>query len=458
MTESERWLLRCAFLACAGLYLFHLYLIWKYAVDVPFMDEWASFEPNQLPAGLSVNGLFAQHNEHRIVTTRLLVWLLFHLNGWNLRTHQLLNFALYGLILMVSVWFVKKTALQIPIWLILSFVVFLLSPLNWSNHFWGYQSQLHFWLLFYLASSYYLFSDTQSWLYLVVGVAATILSTYSMAGGLVSSLVLLVMFGLFKATRIYSVEPRKRARDYLQLMLVAGLGGATNVMWLINYRKPVYHPPLVLPHQGQFWRYFTNIVALGFGMDRLSLPWGLFCLFIVLAPLLGVLLSRRGGWPAGQWRAFVPTLGVLAVLASVTAGRTGFGIEQSKESRYFELGMSLIPLSLVGWAVFLQESKRLKAGVIAGLWVFCFFASWNGWKDFQNYQIEALRRNAGLACLLASYRGIAGGYCPTIYPTPIPPRILEQAKLLNASFYRGFGGGIATEAGRASDRATGNQE
>ena len=142
----ESWLTGFAVLVCIGLYIFHFYLISKYAVDVPYWDEWASFEPNQLPRGLSLDNLFAQHNEHRIVTTRLFVSLQFHLNGWNLATHQLLNFVIYGLILIAIGWFAIGAAPQMPTWLILSFIVFLLSPINWFNHFMGYQSHIHFWL------------------------------------------------------------------------------------------------------------------------------------------------------------------------------------------------------------------------------------------------------------------------------------------------------------------------
>jgi hypothetical protein len=72
----------------------------EYAVDVPFEGEWASFEPSQLPSGLSLGGLIVQHNEHHLVTTRLLIWLQYRLNGWNLAVHQIFNVSLYGITLL----------------------------------------------------------------------------------------------------------------------------------------------------------------------------------------------------------------------------------------------------------------------------------------------------------------------------------------------------------------------
>jgi hypothetical protein len=123
-------------------------LIWKYAVDVPFEDEWASFEPNQLPSGLSFSSLIVQHNEHRLVTTRLLVWLQYRLNGWNLAVHQIINFLLYGVTLLTLLWVLMSDGPPHVGVAVLWFAPYLLSPINRANHFWGYQSQLHFWFFF----------------------------------------------------------------------------------------------------------------------------------------------------------------------------------------------------------------------------------------------------------------------------------------------------------------------
>jgi len=422
---------------CIGLFLFHLSLIWKYAVDVPYLDEWASFDPTQLPSGLSLENLFAQHNEHRIMTTRLLVSLQFHLNGWNLATHQILNFAIYGLILLAIGWFAKGAAPQIASWLILGFIVFLLSPINWFNHFMGYQSHVHFWLLFSLVSAVFLFSDTQRWLDVVVGSAFAVLSICSDAAGFVSSFALLIMFALFKIIHIHSsAESRRAARGYFQVILVVGFLGSALLLWLLDYRKPPYHPALVLPHEWKFWSHFLNLVALGFGVDGVSNTLGAFCMLIILVPVVGVILINKRNLRVGQWRTLALMLGVLGVLASIAAGRAGFGVEQAKDSRYFEVGMMLIPLSLVSWTFLLQEKKLLRAGLIAGLWIFCFQTFWNNWKEFRQYKRVAIQRKAGLTCLTAYYQGDGDSNCSTLYPVPIPIHLLEGAKALNVSFYR----------------------
>jgi hypothetical protein len=437
-TIVQTWLSEFAFAVCIVLYLFHLCVISAYAVDIPYMDEWASFTPNQLPDGLSLADLFAQHNEHRIVTTKLLVWLQFHLNGWNLKTHQILNFAIYGFILITIGWFAKETVPEVPGWWIFGFLIFLLSPINWANHFWGIQSSVYFWLFFYLIAAFFLFSETQRWRDLILGGVAASLSTYSMASGFVSSLVLVVMYGLFKFIRIHSSRESRNAQSFAQLIVVVGFLGTTTLLWLVGYRKPAHTPSVALPYEWRFWGHFVNLVALGFGADRVSSILGTICVFIVVIPVSATIIINNRNFSARQWRAFVSTLAVLAVLASLAAGRAGFGVEQAKQSRYFEFAMSLIPLSVVNWALLLQRRQRLKAAVLASLWIFCLLTFWNSWKDFQNYKLESVRRNDGLKCLSAYYQRNAGNNCPTIYPEPIPTPFLEAAKTLNVSFYRKF--------------------
>ena len=213
-TALEVGLTGLVLVVCTGLYLFHFSLIWKHAVDVPYEDEWASFESNQLPIGLSLGGLVAQHNEHRLATTRLVIWLQYRLNGWNLAIHQKANFILYALSLVAVYWLLASEQPSHLGLAVLCFMVYLLSPINHKNHFMGYQSQIHFWLLFLVLACYFLFRDPQNWLDNGIGAGAAVLSMYSLAGGVVSSLVLLMMFGLLTAARVRSCKDSERCAAY----------------------------------------------------------------------------------------------------------------------------------------------------------------------------------------------------------------------------------------------------
>lgn len=435
-TGLKLWLTGLALLICITLYIFHFQLIWKYAVDVPFEDEWANFEAQQLPSGLSLSGLIVQHNEHRLATTRLLIWLQYHLNGWNLAVHQIFNFFLYGITLLALFRLLTSNGPPQVGFAILCFMAYLLSPINHVNHFWGYQSQLHFWLLFLVLACYFLIREADRWLDIVLGTAAAILSMYSMAGGVISGVVLLVMFGVLTIGRVRSLENTGRAGGYyLRAAFVLVLLGGAIFFWLNNYSKPSYHPAVVLPYEFKFWSYFVNILALGFGVDQVSNILGVFFLSVVLLPIVGLILTYRRNLPIGLWRSITVTLAVLGVLASVSIGRAGFGVEHAKESRYFEVAMPLLPLAGFNWTLLLQARKALMITVVGSLWIICFVAFWNNWREFRIYKREAVRRESGLKCLTAYYNGKGDGNCPTIYPGPLPTRLLEGAKTMNVSFY-----------------------
>jgi hypothetical protein len=98
--------------------------------------------------------------------------------------------------------------------------------------------------------------------------------------------------------------------------------------------------------------------------------------------------------------------------------------------------MPLLPLAVVNWSIFLQKRKFLVIAAIASLWVVCFFTFFDNWRQFKYYKREAVRRQIGLKCLKAYYEQKGDGNCPTIFPVPLPPRLLQEAKRLNVSFYR----------------------
>ncbi|HEY6122506.1 MAG TPA: hypothetical protein VIV66_21300, partial [Pyrinomonadaceae bacterium] len=74
-------------LICVGVFLFHFSVIARYAVNLPNMDDWALVAGDDHPSSVDLEWLYDQHNEHRTTTTKLFVWLQYHLNGWNVRTH-----------------------------------------------------------------------------------------------------------------------------------------------------------------------------------------------------------------------------------------------------------------------------------------------------------------------------------------------------------------------------------
>ncbi len=420
---------------CVGLYAFHLFHVWRNVVDLPVADEWEIFNPDQLPGGLTPGWLFAQHNEHRMATYRLAVWALYQVDGWDVAAHQLLNFLLYGAALAFVFIMARRAEPETPPWVALGFIIFLLATIGIQNHVMAIQCAFHFWLIFFLLSARLLFGDAQRTRALVAGSLCSTLSVFSLASGVVSAVVLLLAFALFKSRRAYLARRGvERRGELLQLLLAAVIIGGSVALWLYGYRKPPQHPPLASPLGAEFWNYFLNAVSFCFGFETLSKAAGIIGLLVVLTPACVLLWKKRGELTAGQWTMFSAVACMLAVLASIAAGRGEFGAAQSKTSRYVEFGMALVPFSAVSWWALLGARVRLKGVLLAALWTTLFLAFLNDWR-FRDYRVERALRLRGVECVRDYYLRGGEGFCPEIYPAPLGSR-LDAARKLDAAFYR----------------------
>jgi hypothetical protein len=411
--------------ACAFVYAVQLVVIRRHAVDVPWWDEW-----DELPVP-SLHWVFAQHNEHRLVTSKLLVLALYYVNGWNLATHQTVNFILYGALLAVVTRVCLRSAPGLPAWTVLGFMPFLLSPIASENHNWGLQSQFHFALLFFLAAVDVLYDEAQRWSRLVGAGALCVLATYSAAGGLVSSLVVLGVFCVFKWTRWRgAADAAGRARETRQLLLVASIVGGAVGLWFVRHEGGYV---ALERDASRLFAFFADLVASGFGVDEGRSGTNLACLLLVLAPILLELCRRGLALPASSWRAYTALAGVLVSLAAISLGRASLGIP--RPSRYCEVAVLLVPLSAVAWAIALQGRERLRVLALGGLWIFCLAAFWNDWDGAPRYEAAAKQRRRGLECMARYYAGTGDGYCPGLYPTRMRTK-LEYARALDLSAFR----------------------
>ncbi|HVF84704.1 MAG TPA: hypothetical protein VM821_01880 [Abditibacteriaceae bacterium] len=456
--DLNRILNGLAILGCIGLYLYHFFVVWTYAVDVPFWDEWEMLSPGALSPNLNIPWLFAQHNEHRIVTDKLFIWLLLRWNGWDIAAQQLLNFLIYGALLLVVVQMARKTAPKMPLWAILSFVVFLLSPINHENHLMAFQSSFHFVVLFFLCAALFFFdtktdadgNTTQSWKSLLLGSLFAVLSIYSLASGLLSCAVLLLVFGIWKTQRARNAAAALQSREWRQFVAVGLLLAGAMALWFVGWQASTSQSLRASPFSALFWVWFLNILSAGFGFASYSVIAGLACLVFVLAPFAKLLLRSRSALRSRQveegtnafsfWAPCAVTLGLLAVLLFVTSGRIGYGLPASKTPRYTEFVLVLIPLAAAAWYPFVAGS-RMRVPVLVALWTFCFLSFLPTWGYFRFYPERYTEREAGAACTGKYYQtGNPSGkdwHCRSIAPLDIPlNERLNRARELGVSFSR----------------------
>ena len=110
-------------------------------MSVPYWDEWNDlydFLATWRAGGLTWQGLFAQHMEHRIPAARVLFILVDSIFG---EGNQLGLFALHALLMagIVMIWVYTLRRLREPLWLVAATLVVLLSPSQHENWLWGFQ-------------------------------------------------------------------------------------------------------------------------------------------------------------------------------------------------------------------------------------------------------------------------------------------------------------------------------
>jgi hypothetical protein len=407
-------------------------------VDVPTEDAWSNLPPR----GFSPAWLFKPHNEHRIVTTKLLIWILYKVDGWNIATHTILNFLIYGILLGCIVWFGRRTNPELPWWATLAFLIFMLSPNDAENHAMAFQSQWHFVFLFFIAGLPLVFDDKQSWGSLSLGVTFLCLSIYSLALGWVLGAVACLTYVVYKMSRCLGLPaPAARRREGLQLLSVACALLLSLALWFHGYHKPSDSPPSTSPLRASYWSFYVNLISWGFAFDDDSAINNAICALLVFLPvamLAHLLWTSRSGKSNGPiWALLAAALGILGALAAISYGRAGSpdAFYASKESRYAEAAMMLIPLCVLCWSAVLRAQPRLWRMVIPALWLFCCVSYRDSWSDFDSYARTAQYHQAALNYTRQFYRHGGNGYCQWLFPRPIPD-LLRRAKELGLSFTR----------------------
>jgi hypothetical protein len=392
------------------------------AVNVPYLDEWEALAPGGLGRELDLGWLLRGHNEHRIVVTKLQTWLMLRLGGWNLVDQQAFNFWVYaGLVVLLLRWLGRQGRAPMGLFLILA-----ASTLPRENHFWGFQSCIHFSLLFYLLALRQIQRPGRdSWL----AVLFAALSAYSFAAGVIwAASVAGLAIGLAR------LRGQGQRRAYLQAAAVL----AVVALWMAGYHKNPAHPPFAAPQSRSFWEFLLNLAALGLGFTNQAWLPGL------------LLLGLGGGFAAAQlasWRRFsdddraaalsLLTLaaGIGASLVATTIARAGFGVSQAKTSRYAEIAQ-ILPAILWVWV---WQAARARgwawlrvAALAGGAWLLgCVYHD-----QYRFTAVYAGMRGSRLAlkaCIRDYYDGRGDGFCPMGYPAPLASR-LDRARALGLRF------------------------
>jgi hypothetical protein len=207
------------------------YLVFqKYAVNIPHWDDFAV--RNTLAKILETNSifekiklLFSQHNEHRILLTRLSAWLVFLLQGTlNLKGLMLIGFfALFG-ILVILFQISKKYNSPLYAFVPISFILFNIGL--FENTFWGMASVQNFGVVFFAFLTLYwlVFSiENQNKYYFYLSLISCFIGVFTSSNGIIIPLV---------GCLVLLVQQRKKE-------LFIWLGGSITfiIVFFFNFQK-----------------------------------------------------------------------------------------------------------------------------------------------------------------------------------------------------------------------------
>jgi len=428
-------LLACAkllpFLAWFLLYLFVFAQVALLAVNVPCDDEW-----DEVPRHPLLQWLVAPHNEHRILTTKLLIYALWRLDGWNFAVHQTINFLIFGGLTLSVVTVSRKLQPDLPAWVLFAFCLFTLAPVDIENHTWGFQTQWHLVILFLIWSVYLLFDPRQDFKRILGGALCGLGCIYSLATGVPAMALTLLAFATFKATRFLraqkTLEKRTEAKDLALVAAILGAGFVTYKLGFASGQVPQ------LPISGVYWEFLLGLILNGFCAPQ-YVSWGIACLAIYLAPiLLEFLANGLKSRPAMLWPVLLLPTCMLASLAGIAAGRCLLGVPQAFASRYSEFTLIAIPLLAAAlWASF-RAHPWLRATALGAFWLFCAAMYIPHWQDLslgpQGLFVQIHKsREVDLEQLHQCY--IHGQVCNSpIHESPVTMDMFRQADALHLSF------------------------
>lgn len=409
----------------------HIVALKNYTVNIPYQDEWELFKPHSFVLDPNFTHLFQQHNEHKLVIPKLFFKLYYDILNFDILTCLILNLLFFGL----CVFFMLKISdLRKHPALLISSLLLLFSPINFENHLWVFQIQWHLFLLFLIITCHALSKDQIAFGNGLKLLVLPFFLIYTLGSGLAGTAGLILFFFILQIWD-YCFYKNKLSVQKIIFILSSSIA---ILSFLLNYTKPSYHPELYLPYQIEFWKHFSSIITLGFGVRIKDFSWlFLFPFFTHAAYTVYAIKSWHKRTDSERFLYLFAT-SMLAILASISISRAGFGPEQAFSSRYFEFS-SFYMVSIVCLISKIQNSKIKK--FCNGLAFFIFISSILSYRFSNFYQPMFDFRNNGLECVKNSYKNKDyKTVCSGVYTNESVTEIIENLKKIKPelSFLKQF--------------------
>lgn len=410
-----RWLDAAGFVLGVGLITYLALIGISYSVNIPIQDEWNNFLPDRLDHHLNWTWLFEFHNEHRMVFTKVLTWLILRTAHYNSHVQVAVNAVLYGGLCIYLARFARQR-LGAPVGL---FLPVLACGMTYEIHMWSFQSHFHFYQIFFVVGLGCLLRRDR---WQLATIPAGFCSAYSFSSGVIC-VAALATFAALLAWR-HPDQRRRCAAIVIGLILI-------DCSWFLGY--PATGIQATSPLAPSMWKFFGAQVARGFGYNETSMWW--LGLVIVLSAA-GMCLLQFKRWCSERdcddaWLATtVYLLTGLTISVLVAHARTSLGMESAQGSRYLQNILLIVPAF---WALTFSYLRK---------WSWCALAMgialWLPFADEFHYtkNYSGLRNFFLVAQRCAwNYYAVGGeANCPHAHPYVPILGFLERARELNVTF------------------------
>ncbi|MBF0206335.1 MAG: glycosyltransferase family 2 protein [Oligoflexia bacterium] len=451
------------YLPCIFFALKQLYYICQCAVDVPFADEWEALNRGALGLELNWQWIFSPHNEHRIIFTKLITYLSYLLDRWNIRHQIIFNYFIFlGVIFLLfkfkNLIFAnfrqkepkegecppqnsqihRKTSnfLLTPFYFFPLFVYFLFSPLNFQNHLWGFQNQFHLVLLFSLLATIVGFTKFPlSWNRTILFSLLIVATMFSFSSGVVMSTILTTFFVLKEILLHHSWQKNsstnynynyndsysyKIKNTYLMriptviLILILSLQFWSSGTHIAHTAEVANSSSLTWPTQKIFWQYFLSLQAHAFSISKDPsiywylgiVPFALWGIAVILF-LTKIISSKKEPISnniaenyAWGWIAFASS--IVGALATIALGRAHYGVLHAYTPRYIEISFFLIPTLAAAYWILLSAYPFTRKILLTSFFLITSVA-YNNHFNFSDYRQVRAERLEMLKCLKEYY-------------------------------------------------------
>lgn len=334
--------------------------------NVPFYDQWR-FVPllDQFYANnISLETLWAQHNEHRIVFPRLLMLVLASISEWDIRVEI---GAIWIMAVLIFLVLCRATNHQFdtldgtdrihhPYKLYIAFSILIFSMVQVENWLWGWQITMFMSVLSTIVGYYALvFKPFKQIGSLLFAILCGIIATLSFANGL-----LYWPIGLI----IIVLDGQKKRFSITKLLLWVVVATAMYICYFTNYQGVSHHPSFIygLQHPIRLVCYYIffigSPICQAWRLIAVNFIVGVFGLF-TLVYLINFFWKQKRFFQGSFlfWHSLL--LYVLFTAAITALGRSGFGLEQALSSRYVTISnLFWVWLIVVGYALPVHERNR----------------------------------------------------------------------------------------------------